>query len=67
MYLATAEVKPSLLLNGEDPYLIDEWQMVTLLWVEVRSAIDKRNEEDLFILTGSTTVDEKSIMHLGTG
>jgi len=66
-YLATAEVKPSLLLNGENPRLIDEWQMAPVLWDAVRSAVDERNEAGLFILTGSTTVDESSIMHSGTG
>lgn len=66
-YLATAEVKPSLLLKGENPRLIDEWQMAPVLWDAVRSAVDERNEEGLFILTGSTTIDEKNIMHSGTG
>ena len=66
-YLATAEVKPSLLLNGENPRLIDEWQMAPILWDAVRNAVDERNETGLFILTGSTTVDESSIMHSGTG
>ncbi|MCL2007003.1 MAG: DUF4143 domain-containing protein [Treponema sp.] len=66
-YLATAEVKPSLLLNGENPRLIDEWQMAPVLWDAVRSAVDIRGETGLFILTGSTTVDESTIMHSGTG
>ena len=66
-YLATAEVKPSLLLNGDNPRLIDEWQMAPSLWDAVRNAVDERNEAGLFILTGSTTVDESSIMHSGTG
>jgi len=66
-YLATAEVKPSLLLNGENPRLIDEWQMAPVLWDAVRNAVDERNEEGLFILTGSTTIDDSSIMHSGTG
>ncbi len=66
-YLATAEVKPSLLLKGDNPRLIDEWQMAPVLWDAVRSAVDERNEEGLFILTGSTTVNEKNIMHSGTG
>ena len=47
-YLATAEVKPSLLLNGENPRLIDEWQMAPVLWDAVRNAVDERNEEGLF-------------------
>ena len=66
-YLATAEVKPSLLLKGENPRLIDEWQMAPALWDAVRNAVDERGEEGLFILTGSTTVDESMIMHSGTG
>ncbi len=66
-YLATAQVKPSLLLSGENPRLIDEWQMAPVLWDAVRNAVDERDEEGLFILTGSTSVDETSIMHSGTG
>lgn len=66
-YLKTAEVKPSLLLKGENPRLIDEWQMAPVLWDAVRSAVDERGEEGLFILTGSTTVDSSTIMHSGTG
>ena len=66
-YLATAEQKPSLLLDGENPRLIDEWQMAPVLWDTVRHAVDRRGEAGLFILTGSTTVDENTIMHSGTG
>ena len=66
-YLATAETKPSLLLKGENPRLIDEWQMAPALWDAVRNAVDQRGEAGLFILTGSTTVDESEIMHSGTG
>jgi len=66
-YLATAEVKPSLLLQGDNPRLIDEWQMAPVLWDAVRNAVDERNEKGLFILTGSTTVDESTIMHSGAG
>ncbi len=66
-YLATAETKPSLLLKGENPRLIDEWQMAPVLWDAVRVAVDQRQEEGLFILTGSTSVDNTGIMHSGTG
>ncbi|MDR2163725.1 MAG: AAA family ATPase [Clostridiales Family XIII bacterium] len=66
-HLAMADVKPSLLLKGENPRLIDEWQMAPVLWDAVRNAVDERGEEGLFILTGSTTVDESMIMHSGTG
>lgn len=55
-YLATAEAKPSLLLKGDNPRLIDEWQIAPVLWDAVRTAVDIRQEEGLFILTGSTSV-----------
>lgn len=66
-YLKTAEIKPSLLLKGDNPRLIDEWQMAPVLWDAVRNAVDERGDVGLFILTGSTSVDESSIMHSGTG
>ena len=66
-YLATASIKPSILLAGETPRLIDEWQMAPVLWDAVRTAVDSRKEKGQFILTGSTSVDEKKIMHTGTG
>ncbi|MBC5658552.1 ATP-binding protein [Anaerosacchariphilus sp. NSJ-68] len=66
-YLATANAKPSLLLKGENPRLIDEWQEAPILWDAVRTAVDVRQEEGLFILTGSTSVDNSQIHHTGTG
>ncbi|MCR5662298.1 MAG: DUF4143 domain-containing protein [bacterium] len=66
-YLATAKTKPSILLKGATPRLIDEWQMAPVLWDAVRTAVDQRQEEGLFILTGSTSVDSSKIMHTGTG
>ena len=66
-YLKTAEIKPSLLLKGENPRLIDEWQMAPVLWDSVRNHIDDSGKNGLFILTGSTTVEESKIMHSGTG
>lgn len=66
-YLATANTKPSLLLKGKNPRLIDEWQVAPVLWDAVRTAVDQRQEEGLFILTGSTSVDSSKIMHSGTG
>ena len=66
-YLATASAKPSLLLKGDNPRLIDEWQVAPVLWDAIRTAVDQRQEEGLFILTGSTSVDNDHIMHSGTG
>ena len=66
-YIATANTKPSLLLQGETPRLIDEWQVAPVLWDAVRTAVDARQKEGQVILTGSTSVDNSQIMHSGTG
>lgn len=66
-YLATARTKPSLLLKGATPRLIDEWQVAPVLWDAVRHAVDERREKGQFILTGSTVIDDDDIMHSGTG
>lgn len=66
-YLATARTKPSLLLKGDTPRLIDEWQVAPVLWDAVRHAVDERRAKGQFILTGSTVIDDEAIMHTGTG
>ena len=53
--LRLAELKPSALLEGEEPRLIDEWQMAPQLWDAVRFAIDRGKGRGRFILTGSST------------
>ncbi len=58
-YLTTAKTKPSILLKGETPRLIDEWQDMPTLWDAVRMAVDERGEKGQFILTGSTVIDDK--------
>lgn len=66
-YLAAADTKPSLLLNGETPKLIDEWQMAPVLWDAVRFEVDKRNKPGQFILTGSAIPSDNLVAHTGTG
>lgn len=67
-YLTTAATKPSLLLKGEKPRLIDEWQDAPVLWDAVRTAVDNANGmPGQYILTGSNTVDRTQIRHTGTG
>ena len=66
-YLATAQTKPSLLLKGATPRLIDEWQVAPVIWDAVRHAVDERRAKGQFVLTGSTVVDDEQIMHTGTG
>ena len=66
-YLAAADTKPSLLLNGETPRLVDEWQMAPVLWDAVRFEVDKRNKLGQFILTGSAVPSDNIVAHTGTG
>jgi predicted AAA+ superfamily ATPase len=66
-YLAMADTKPSLLLKGETPRLIDEWQMAPVLWDAVRFEVDKRAETGQFILTGSAVPSDNVAAHTGTG
>ena len=40
-YRKTALTMPSLLLEGEAPHLIDEWQVAPVLWDAVRFAVDR--------------------------
>lgn len=56
---------PNLLLNGDTPRLIDEWQLVPDVWNAVRAAIDDRSRDGQFILTGSATPAEDITRHTG--
>ncbi|MBD5352482.1 MAG: ATP-binding protein [Bacteroides sp.] len=67
-YLVTAQTRPSNLLQGATPRLIDEWQDAPMIWDAVRTVVDERGgEPGQFILTGSNSVDDSLIMHSGTG
>ena len=62
-----AQIAPGILLQGETPRLIDEWQIAPNLWDAVRVAVDRSNEDGQYILTGSNSIDKTEIMHTGTG
>ncbi|MDK6590803.1 ATP-binding protein [Actinotignum timonense] len=67
-YLQLAFSKPSLLLEGKSPRLIDEWQMAPQLWDAVRYAIDREHGRGRFILTGSSTPRQSEMpSHSGIG
>ena len=66
-YMKIADVNPSLLLEGDNPRLIDEWQMAPALWDAVRSEVDNKGIPGQYILTGSVTPPKDSVMHTGTG
>lgn len=62
-----AELSPELVLTGEAPRLIDEWQEVPPLWDAVRYKVDQTAEKGQFILTGSATPNHKGVLHSGAG
>lgn len=67
-YLGVADMNPSILLEGDNPRLIDEWQLAPKLWDSIRHDVDKRNANGLYVLTGSTTPpDTSQIFHSGAG
>ena len=62
-----AQIDPSLVLDGDSPRLLDEWQEVPSLWDAVRFAVDSSKEKGRLILTGSATPNHKGILHSGAG
>ena len=62
-----ARTKPSLLLEGKTPRLLDEWQVAPVLWNAVRHTVDTRQKTGQFILTGSVVPVLTENMHSGTG
>ena len=63
-----AKLNPALLLRGEKPRLIDEWQVAPVLWDSIRFEADHNTDLGLFILTGSSVpADMSEVIHSGTG
>lgn len=62
-----AEMNPSLILEGKSPRLIDEWQEVPAIWDAVRYRVDQNPTKGQYILTGSSTPNQKGILHSGAG
>lgn len=62
-----AAVDPTLVLEGEVPRLIDEWQLMPAIWNHVRRAVDDRSEPGQFILTGSAVPADEVTRHTGAG
>lgn len=62
-----AEIDPALVLEGDRPRLVDEWQDVPATWDAVRDRVDGSTEKGRFILTGSSTPKTKGIHHSGNG
>ncbi|MBR3257053.1 ATP-binding protein [Candidatus Saccharibacteria bacterium] len=65
--LSLAANKPSLLLEGEKPRMIDEWQDAPELWDAVRYDVDQTGLVGQYILTGSSVPRKKQPKHSGAG
>lgn len=67
--LANSDI--SILLKGDTPRLIDEWQLAPKFWDAIRYTVDLRGKEGQFILTGSAVParpgDKDEMTHTGTG
>jgi len=62
-----AELNPSLILAGETPRLIDEWQVEPSIWDHVRREVDSRRDPGQFILAGSAQPTDDETRHTGAG
>lgn len=65
--LTAARTDPRLVLDGDHPRLIDEYQLATGMWGAVRGRIDDLGGKGLFLLTGSATPDDDPAEHTGVG
>ena len=60
-------VEPSALLGGARPRLLDEWQVLPVVWNHMRHACDATSERGLFILAGSAQPADDTTRHTGAG
>jgi len=68
-YKEIAENNIKLLLIGENPRLIDEWQLIPGIWNAIRHDVDEKDGKGLYIITGSVTPNDADFkdLHSGTG
>ncbi|MDR1824755.1 MAG: DUF4143 domain-containing protein [Bifidobacteriaceae bacterium] len=64
---ASAVEHPASILAGPSPRLIDEWQLAPEVWNAVRRAVDDRQSDGQFILTGSANPSDDEARHSGAG
>lgn len=76
-HITVANIRPRDLLIGDNPRLLDEWQIAPQLWDTIRFEVDHRKGQGHFILTGSSVPiqedddedipENQKIRHSGTG
>jgi hypothetical protein len=66
--IGAVRVDPALVLSGDPPQLVDEWQLeATRVWNHVRSEVNRRGAPGQFVLTGSAVPEEDARRHTGAG
>ena len=60
-------MEPRVVLQGDTPRLIDEWQLEPTIWNHIRREIDQRSLPGQFILTGSAVPADDISRHTGAG
>lgn len=61
--ISMARLNPRGVLQGNTPRLIDEWQKVPDIWNQVKDDLDFQYEFGKYILTGSSTPADKTVVH----
>ena len=62
-----AAIDPDMILAGDAPRLLDEWQFAPEIWNHVRRAADLQPGKGKFILTGSAAPTDDLMRHSGAG
>jgi len=62
-----AKNSPEIILKGETPRFIDEWQLSPPIWNAVRHEVDIRQQTGQFILAGSSSPSAGITLHTGAG
>ena len=65
--IEAAQGQPSIILDGDKPRLIDEWQDFPDIWDAVRTDVDETKLAGQYILTGSSTPRKNKPRHSGAG
>lgn len=75
-YLRLANINIKKLLEGDNPRLIDEWQVAPKFWDAIRFDVDHREGDGFYMLTGSSVPpvankdkdgENQEMVHSGTG
>ena len=65
--IVAAQGQPDVILKGEKPRLIDEWQDFPEIWDAVRTDVDGSHKTGQYLLTGSSTPRRQRPKHSGAG